>query len=78
MQDIQKSLVLLKPAGSDIAQIREQLQAVLQKIVGLRGEEQRASFLNEDSGTELHFFKDTVQLEALGKIVLKNKVGAYR
>ncbi|XP_043280524.1 uncharacterized protein [Venturia canescens] len=78
IKDIQKSFVLLKPAGSEIMKIRDQMQAVLQEIVALREEEQNMSFLNEDSSTELHIFHDTIQLEALGKIVLKNKVGAYK
>ena len=78
MQDIQKSLALLKPAGSVIAETREKLSSILQKIMALRSENTNSDYLDIDLSTEFNIFHNTLNLEALRKIVLKDNVGAYR
>ncbi|XP_076232699.1 uncharacterized protein LOC143178107 isoform X2 [Calliopsis andreniformis] len=78
IQDIQLSLSLLKSMPTFIVKTKEKIYAELQKIKAIRYDNYDTTWLKHDLTTELEIFHDTLDINALRKIILKGDVGIYR
>ncbi|XP_054002355.1 uncharacterized protein LOC128889065 [Hylaeus anthracinus] len=79
MQDVQQSLNLLKSSSAQLMKTKEKILLELQKILALRNAGCDSTWLDINSSTtELDTFHNTLDLNALRKIMLKGNVGVYR
>lgn len=78
MQNIQQSLNLLKSSPMHLTKMKEKICLELERILTLRSNGCDSTWLNNNLNTELDIFQDTLDLNALRKIMLKGNIGVYR
>lgn len=79
MKNIQQSIAILNSTASVISKAKEKLYYKLQKITALRAEDYDPWWLNNNTlHNELNMFYNSLDLNALRKIMLKGDVGQYR
>ncbi|XP_043260492.1 uncharacterized protein LOC122402049 isoform X1 [Colletes gigas] len=78
LQNIQLSLNLLKFSTVHLMETKKKICLELQNIIALRNGGYEYTWLNDDLSTELNTFYNTLNLNALRKILLKGNIGVYR
>jgi len=78
VKDIQQSITVLNCTPSLILKAKEKLRFELQRIVGLQSDDYDPQCVNNALDVELDIFHNTLDLNALRKVMLKGDVGIYR
>ncbi|EFN86957.1 hypothetical protein EAI_05187 [Harpegnathos saltator] len=78
VKNIQQSIAILNSSASLILKMKEKLHCELQKITALQTEDYDPNWLNNALNVELDIFHNSLDLNALRKIMLKGDVGEYR
>lgn len=77
VKNIQQSIAILNSSISLILKAKEKLNYELQKIVALQNDYD-SKCVNNALDIELDIFHNTLDLNALRKVMLKGNVGLYR
>ncbi|XP_072757771.1 uncharacterized protein [Anoplolepis gracilipes] len=77
-KDIQQSIAIFNSTASLIFKAQEKLHYGLQKIVALQSDDYDPKCLNNALDIELDIFYNSLDLNALRKVMLKGDVGLYR
>ncbi|XP_012532464.1 uncharacterized protein LOC105834486 isoform X1 [Monomorium pharaonis] len=78
IKDIQQSIAVLNSTSTLIFKEKEKLHYELQKIMALQANNYDAKCMNNALDIELDMFYNTLDLDALRKVMLKGDVGLYR
>lgn len=78
VKDIQQSIAIFNSTISLILEVKEKLNHELRKIVALQSDDYDPKCVNNALDIELDIFHNTLDLNALRKVMLKGDVGLYR
>ncbi|XP_047347128.1 uncharacterized protein LOC124948070 isoform X2 [Vespa velutina] len=78
VENIQRSLQLLKSAECIITRIKNNVQTECMNLLALRVDNSNFEWLNKDLTTELHIFYDILDIRALKKIILHGDIQSFR
>jgi len=78
VRDIQQSIIVLNCTPSLILKAKEKLHFELQRIVASQSDDYDPQCVNNALDIELDIFHNTLDLNALRKVMLKGDVGIYR
>ncbi|XP_046814767.1 uncharacterized protein LOC124422421 isoform X1 [Vespa crabro] len=78
VENIQRSLQLLKSAECIITRIKNNVQTECMNLLALRVNNSNFEWLNKDLTTELHIFYDVLDIRALKKIILHGDIQSFR
>lgn len=78
IKDIQQSIAILNSTPTLIFKGKEKLHYELQRIMALQVDNYDATCMNNALDIELDMFYNTLDLNALRKVMLKGDVGLYR
>lgn len=78
VENIQRSLQLLKSAECIIKRIKNNVHTECMNLLALRADNSNFEWLNKDLTTELHIFYDVLDIRALKKIILHGEIQSFR
>ncbi|XP_015181095.1 PREDICTED: uncharacterized protein LOC107068826 [Polistes dominula] len=78
VENIQRSLQLLKSAECIISRIKNNIHTECMNFLALRADNSNFEWLNKDLTTELQIFYDVLDIRALKKIILQGEIKSFR